>query len=191
VQLKLLPSVLVALQKLQTVLETQVEQQLLVHWFPLMAGAVALLELVEILAAAAVDSCRLDQSELVRKLYRVSRIMWQLTMQEVIRCIIKEQAQILMALTIVMRCIMAAVVQIPKLVLLLVIQFGAVGVVALTLQIPLVDHLKTVAMAALVAQRVLLELNPLAGAVVHQLATPALVVTVKSSSLSSRHKERT
>jgi hypothetical protein len=66
VQLKLLPSVLVALQKLQTVLETQVEQQLLVHWFPLMAGAVVLLELVEILAAAAVDNFRLDQSELVR-----------------------------------------------------------------------------------------------------------------------------
>jgi hypothetical protein len=117
--------------------------------------------------------------------------MWQLTMQEVVRCIIKEQAQILMALTHVMLCIMGVVVQIPKLVLRLVIQFGAVGVVALTLQIPLVDHLKTVAMAALVAQRVLLELNPLAGAVVHQLATPALVVTVKSSSLSSRRKERT
>jgi hypothetical protein len=47
------------------------------------------------------------------------------------------------------------------------------------------------AVAALAVQQVLLELNPVAAAVGQQLATLALAVTAKSSSLSSQRKERT
>jgi len=92
-----------------------------------------------------------------------------------------------------MLCIMAVAVLLKLLVLLLELPFGVAAGVALTLRIPLAGHLnmrERVALEALLALRVQGH-NPLVAVVALTQEHLALVALVKSSSLFSRHKERT